>query len=248
MNAYIVTGTTRGLGRALIDVIREAGHLALTLSSAEDRTVGGWINLRTDLADPESLPAKLDTLLGEVKDRRLEALVLINNAGRLAPLMPLEHAQAGAIAEAYKVNLAAPAVLMAHFITTTATLTLPRRIINISSGAASAPYAGWGCYCSSKAGLAMLTRCVAEEQNLSDNPVKVCAVAPGVVDTAMQRQVRGTSTAHFPQRQKFVQLHANGALAEPIAVARHLLELDTGGAFESGGLHDLRKMPPRPRQ
>jgi benzil reductase ((S)-benzoin forming) len=243
MNAYIVTRTTRGSGRALVEVICEPRQLALTLSSAADQTAGGQINVRTDLADLDSLPAKLDDLLHQVEGRVHEALVLINNAGRLDPLMPLEHAQTRPITEAFKINLAAPAIIMAHFIRRTETLTQPRRIINISSGAASSPYAGWGCYCSSKAGLAMLTRCVAEEQALSKNPVKVCAVAPGVIDTDMQRQVRETSVGHFPRRQKFLRLYEEDSLAAPISVARRLLDLDAGGQFEQGGLHDLREMP-----
>jgi benzil reductase ((S)-benzoin forming) len=243
MNAYIVTGTTRGLGRALVEVICEIGQLALTLSSAADQIAGGQINVRTDLTDLDSLPAKLDILLHQTEGRVLEALVLINNAGRLDPIMPLAHAQKRPIAEAFKINLTAPAIIMAHFIRSTAALTLPRRIINISSGAATSPYAGWGCYCSSKAGLAMLTRCVAQEQAMSKNPVKVCAVAPGVIDTDMQRQVRETSVDNFPRRQKFLRLHAEDSLAAPISVARRILDLDAGGQFEQGGLHDLREMP-----
>jgi benzil reductase ((S)-benzoin forming) len=158
--------------------------------------------------------------------------------------MPLDHAPADQIAAAFAVNLAAPAILMAHFLARTEKLTRPRRIINISSGAATTPYTGWGCYCSAKAGVEMLTRCAAAEQTSTQNPAKICAVAPGVVDTGMQRQVRDTSDAFFPRRAKFVRLYTAGALAPPLSVARRLLELDIQGAFKPGGCHDLREMAP----
>jgi benzil reductase ((S)-benzoin forming) len=242
MNTYIITGTTRGLGLGLVQAVAERGDLALTLSSAPDGDHNGHINVQADLVDAAKLPARLDRLLARVDHAATDALILINNAGRLDPLMPLERAAVEPIAESYAVNLVAPAILMAHFLSRTEKLTLARRIINISSGAATQPYAGWGCYCSTKAGLEMLTRCVAAEQSRQDNPAHVCAVAPGVVDTDMQCQVRATTDALFPRRQKFVRLHEQGALATPLSVAHQLLVLDEAGRFESGGCHDLREM------
>ncbi|MEJ2641704.1 MAG: SDR family NAD(P)-dependent oxidoreductase [Desulfosarcinaceae bacterium] len=241
MNTYLVTGTTRGLGLGLVQAIADRGDVALTLSSAPDSDQSGHVNVQADLADAAILPSRLDLLLERIDPAATEALVLINNAGLLEPLMPLERAAADSIGKAYAVNLVAPAILMAHFLSRTEKLTLPRRIINISSGAATKPYSGWGCYCSSKAGLEMLTRCVAEEQARGDHPAHVCAVAPGVVDTDMQRQVRETTDALFPHRQKFVQLHQQGALAPPLSVAHRLLALDEAGRFKSGGCHDLRE-------
>jgi benzil reductase ((S)-benzoin forming) len=246
MKAYIVTGTTRGLGRALIDVILEKGDLALSLSSAPGFKTGNHLNIQTDLADLVTLPARLDALLDEASAVATEGLVLINNAGTLDPLMPLARAPVDLVAEAYGVNLTAPAILIARFLACTEKLTLPRRIINISSGAATTPYAGWACYCGAKAGLEMLTRCVAQEQNRRANPVRICAVAPGVLDTKMQRQVRETPEALFPRREKFIRLHTAGTLAAPLAVAQRLLELDDQGCFEQGGCHDLREMSPPP--
>jgi benzil reductase ((S)-benzoin forming) len=244
MRTYIVTGTTRGLGLGLVQAIAERGDLALTLSSAPDSDRSGHVNVQADLAATAMLPSRLDLLLARVDPAATDALVLINNAGLLDPLRPLDKAAVDPIAKAYAVNLVAPAALMAHFLSRTEKLTLPRRIINISSGAATRPYAGWGCYCSTKAGLEMLTRCVAEEQARRAHPAQVCAVAPGVVDTDMQRQVRETTDALFPKRQKFIHLHAQGALASPLAVAHQLLALDAAGRFEPGGCHDLREPMP----
>ncbi|MDJ0780602.1 MAG: SDR family NAD(P)-dependent oxidoreductase [Desulfosarcinaceae bacterium] len=242
MLTYIVTGTTRGLGQALIQVIQEAGDRALSLSTAPDYCDGDRCNVQSDLADTDSLPAKLDLLLELDGILASEALVMINNAGRLDPIMPIQRAAPGQIAKAVAVNLVAPAVLMAHFLFRTQKLTLPRRIINISSGAAARPYAGWAAYCSTKSGLNMLTRCVAQEQEAHPNPALVCTVAPGVINTRMQRQIRSVAEENFPAKQKFVRLHTEGVLATPRSVAHHLLRLDRQGRFEQGGCHDLREM------
>jgi benzil reductase ((S)-benzoin forming) len=244
MRTYIVTGTTRGLGLGLVRAIAERRDLALTLSSAPDSDRSGHVNVQVDLAATATLPSRLDLLLARVDPAATDALVLINNAGLLDPLMPLDKATVDPIAKAYAVNLVAPATLMAHLLYRTEKLTLPRKIINISSGAATKPYAGWGCYCSTKAGLEMLTRCVAQEQARRGHPTQVCAVAPGVVETDMQRQVRETTDALFPNRQKFIRLHDRGALASPLATARQLLALDEAGRFEPGGCHDLRELVP----
>jgi benzil reductase ((S)-benzoin forming) len=244
MKAYIVTGTTRGLGRALIEAILERGDLALSLSSAPAFKSHQHVNVQVDLADTGALPGCLDSLLDAVTPNLTERLVLINNAATLAPLMPLEQAPADLVGSALEINLTAPAVLIAHFLASTQKLTLARRIINISSGAANTPYAGWACYCGTKAGLEMLTRCVAEEQSRRRNPARICAVAPGVMDTQMQGQVRQAAADCFPRRDKFMRLHQEGALSDPLAVARRLLKLDDQGWFQQGGCHDLREMVP----
>jgi NAD(P)-dependent dehydrogenase (short-subunit alcohol dehydrogenase family) len=242
MKAYIVTGTTRGLGRALIEAILERGDLALSLSSAPPFTSHKHVNVQVDLADTAALPGCLDALLDAVTLNLTERLVLINNAATLAPLMPLERAPADRVESAFGINLTAPAVLITHFLARTEKLTLARRIINISSGAANAPYAGWACYCGTKAGLEMLTRCVAEEQNRRPNPASISAVAPGVMDTEMQGQIRQAAADYFPQREKFMRLHQEGVLSDPLTVARRLLDLDDLGWFQQGGCHDLREM------
>jgi NAD(P)-dependent dehydrogenase (short-subunit alcohol dehydrogenase family) len=61
-------------------------------------------------------------------------------------------------------------------------------IVNLSSGAAHNPMEGWSAYCSSKAGVAMLTRCVDKEYG--EQGVRIFGFAPGVVDTGMQGSIR----------------------------------------------------------
>jgi NAD(P)-dependent dehydrogenase (short-subunit alcohol dehydrogenase family) len=63
-------------------------------------------------------------------------------------------------------------------------------IVNLSSGAARNAMEGWSAYCSGKAGLAMLTQCVAKEYG--DRGIRAFGFAPGVVDTDMQVSIRAS--------------------------------------------------------
>ena len=58
-------------------------------------------------------------------------------------------------------------------------------VINVSSGAAVNPFAGWSAYCASKAGLSILTRVLAIEES-DARGIRVYGFLPGVVDTEMQ--------------------------------------------------------------
>jgi NAD(P)-dependent dehydrogenase (short-subunit alcohol dehydrogenase family) len=63
-------------------------------------------------------------------------------------------------------------------------------IINVSSGAAHRPLEGWSAYCSSKAGLAMLTRSIMLEYG--DRGIRAYGFSPGTVRTDMQTIIRAT--------------------------------------------------------
>ena len=240
MNTYIVTGTTRGIGRALANAILEGGDRLLSLSSGPDRREGNWTNVTCDLSRFEAVIPCLEKLLATESPASAECKVLINNAGVLAPIGPLGKIPEDRIPYHIGVNQVALFILMSAFIRCTAHFRGRRRIINISSGAARHPYAGWGLYCASKAALDMMTACVAHEQLDEANPVSVCAVSPGKVETDMQVMIRGTSPAHFPAQPQFMQAKEAGDLATPKSVASLLLALDKGGQLKNGGIYDLR--------
>jgi benzil reductase ((S)-benzoin forming) len=238
--AYIVTGTTRGIGRALADDILHRGHMLYTISRAPDMQTPGRINYMCDLRDTHAISKTMPRIIQDMAPTVRDGVVLVNNAGALDPIGFMENHTPGQIADALCVNLTAPSVLMSLFINQTHTWQCSRRIINITSGAAFNPYAGWSLYCAAKAGLNMLTRCAALEQSTHPNGASVVAVAPGVVNTDMQRLIRQTKESDFPARSKFMNLKMDGNLTDPARVAALLLDLDAGGSFQSGGIYDLR--------
>ena len=102
---------------------------------------------------------------------------------------------------------------------------MPRRVVNLSTGAAQNPIEGWSAYCSAKAGLEMYSRCMIAEQSKKTNPIKLVSFAPGVVNTEMQEDIRNTDAAQFPQLERFVGLKEKGELLEPEYVAAKILKL-----------------------
>jgi NAD(P)-dependent dehydrogenase (short-subunit alcohol dehydrogenase family) len=239
-SAYIVTGTTRGVGKALAGEIARRGHLLFSISSAPESQTEGGRNLHCDLCSPTQVDRAIAALAQAIPYHSIQRLVLINNAGVLGPIGPLAHHDREQIDALLRVNLVAPVSLMAAVIRISSSFTGKRGIINISSGAAHHPYAGWSLYCASKAALEMVTACAALEQRASEHPVYIAAVAPGVVETGMQEEIRNSRASDFPMRSKFIDLQKKGHLTTPAKVAELLIDLDSDGQFEPGGIFDLR--------
>lgn len=232
MDLYIVTGASRGIGEALAVQLLEEGHKVYAISrsgnSALSRLAQGtsqFTDVRADLSDTKMIPDLLANILDAKNIASARSVTLINNAGLLNPIGPIgdKELDSEQLAMQMTVNLVAPMVIVNCFIQQLADFTGEQRILNISSGAGQKPYFGWGGYCTSKAGLDMFTRCVGLEQASKNNRVKIISVAPGVVDTDMQTQIRGTSQEEFRDVERFIKLKEEGMLASAQDTARNLL-------------------------
>jgi NAD(P)-dependent dehydrogenase (short-subunit alcohol dehydrogenase family) len=185
----LVTGGSRGLGRAL----------------AEGLAAEGW-NVVIDGRDPEALeraraaidaagPGTVVALSGDVDDPvHVAALVavatgqgrfalLVNNAGTLGPtpLPPVAELHASDLERALRTNVVAPLRIVQA--------SLPRlraeqgAVVNITSDAAVEGYEGWGAYGATKAALEQLSRVLAAEEPA----VRVYWVDPGDMRTRMHQ-------------------------------------------------------------
>ena len=115
-----------------------------------------------------------------------------------------------------------------------------KQIINISSGAAVSPYAGWSVYCTSKAAIDMMTKTIAAEQSAVKNGVKCISIYPGVVDTNMQDQIRSTSVSDFKNVERFKELKTTNQLYSPAFVGKQIYELDHNQTLDNGAIFDIR--------
>jgi benzil reductase ((S)-benzoin forming) len=147
-----------------------------------------------------------------------------------------------ATADNVNINLVAPMVLTRLFANGTRHCAAQRLVVNISSGAAKRPIAGWSVYCASKAGLEMATRVAALEAANNDSGLAICSLAPGVIDTPMQARVRGATEREFPDVARFRAMKTDGALREAGAVARDLINLIKEGKLTNGGNFDIREL------
>jgi NAD(P)-dependent dehydrogenase (short-subunit alcohol dehydrogenase family) len=238
----IVTGHSRGLGAAITAELLARDIRVLGLARQDNPALAaaypGRLNeAALDLADAAALGVWLDgSQLGDFLAGDDGPLLLINNAGVLGPMAALAAQDAAEIAAAIAINVTAPLLLGAA---------LARRhvgelrILHVSSGAARHPYPGWSIYGASKAALDHHARCVAADGRAK---LRICALAPGVIDTDMQTRIRASAEADFPLKDKFVALKAEGRLSTPQGAARALVDYLLSEKFGRQPVADLREL------
>ena len=243
MNLYIVTGTTKGLGEALAErIASDPDNELIALARAPDGDIRGGVRFELDLADTAAIDRVADRVAQRVRGKRYAKAVLINNAGIVVPVAPLERADPYDIERNLVVNLVAPMLLMRRFLADTEGVAPLRRIINISSGAGRRPIQGWGAYCAAKAGLDMATRVVALEAEARGLAIEAVSLAPGVIDTPMQGIVRGLAAADFADVERFREMKAEGTLRDAKDVAADILNAEALGRLKGNAVLDLREI------
>lgn len=246
----IITGASRGIGKALAGVLAaESGDIILHLIARsslsdvmEELSKRGTqvFTYRFDLSRTDGIEVLTGELFSNITDTSV-SVALVNNAGMLAPIGPIGKHDTETYRTNLEVNFVAPALLCQEFIKRTAGFSGHRQILNVSSGAALNPYYGWSHYCSTKAGLDMLTKCVALEHG---NALSVHGFNPGRTDTKMQNEIREQSTDDFRHVDNFVEAYEKGALNAPEDVARMmgqvLLNEKTRNRFQNGSNISVR--------
>ena len=180
-----------------------------------------------DLAQPEQAAERLRAWLQRAPAGLFASATLINNAGVIPPIAPLSASVPADLAMALRVGLEAPMLLCAAFLGATEDWGVPRKVLNISSGLGRRPMASQAAYCAAKAGMDHFTRCMALDEARKPQGAKVCSLAPGVIDTDMQVQLRSAAPDAFPDVQNFAQLQSSGMLSSaPDAATRVLAWLE----------------------
>jgi NAD(P)-dependent dehydrogenase (short-subunit alcohol dehydrogenase family) len=115
-----------------------------------------------------------------------------------------------------------------------------RKVLNISSGLGRRAMASQAAYCAAKAGMDHFTSCVALEEALQTNGAKVCSLAPGVIDTGMQEQLRAADSGVFPDQAGFMNLKTSGSLTSPEEAAKSVLAVLMRADFGTHPVADVR--------
>lgn len=220
----IVTGASSGIGLKIVQSLIHAGYVVCVIGRNESK-------LRSALhgagVDPECTPivvadlAMTDSCV-RAAGQALAALggrldVLVNNAGGAV----LGQAWGIATADAYDwtmaINCRAPFILLNACIDALAAT--EGSVVNMSSVAASRPFAGLGPYNAAKAAIEMLTKSAALE--LAPRRIRVNAVAPGTIET------------HF---------HENAGMGSAVAKEYYAASASTHPLGRVGSVDDIAEM------
>lgn len=190
--SVLITGASRGIGAEAARVFAQAGaKVGLMARNAHDLqalvaeigeralAIEGDVSRYDDVA--RAVAACVESFGG------LD--ILINNAGAVEPIAHLGKSDPEAWGRIIDINLkgvfygmhaALPAMYKAGGGT----------VLTVSSGAAHGPVEAWSHYCSSKAGAAMLTRCLDKEER--ENGIRAIGLSPGTVATQMQKEIKAS--------------------------------------------------------
>ena len=185
----IVTGGSRGLGLVIARVLGQRGYRLVIGGRDRDALAAAAEGLSANA--PAVIPVAGDITDAAVRATLIDAArhlggldLLINNASELGPIGPLRTFDVPRFGRLFPVNVGAPLALVQ--------LALPmlveRRglVVNVTSDAATAAYAGWGPYGATKAALELVTRTLATE--LREHGVSAVLVDPGDLRTRMHQE------------------------------------------------------------
>lgn len=204
MKTIFITGTSKGIGKALLEELKRE-HTVFTIGRKQN-------DFSLDLTDISNVEKF------EFPEVLTEEVVLINNAGILGEIKRSFEKEKDDTKTVFNCNTIGPIILCNSFIK--AYLNKKLVLINISSGAGRRPIASWSNYCASKAALDMFSETLQLELLEKNIPAQVFSIAPGVVDTAMQNNIRQSNSSDFSDVQKYRDLEKQ--LFTPTFVAKKL--------------------------
>ena len=250
---FILTGASRGMGLAMARQLLAPGRILLCISRRTNDELAALAQARgahleqwsQDLADSLEAAERLERWLGSLHAAELDSATLINNAGVIPTISPLGGIATNDLSNALRVGLESPLALTSAFLRVTGRWVQhgwsgPRKVLNISSGLGRRAMASQAAYCTAKAGMDMYSQCVALEEAQQPNGARVVSLAPGVIDTDMQVQLRGADPARFGDRERFVQLKTGGHLDSPAAAAAKLVAFLDRADYGSNPVADVR--------
>ncbi|MFD2829432.1 SDR family NAD(P)-dependent oxidoreductase [Corticicoccus populi] len=238
MRYIFITGASRGLGEACLDVFRDDRIISVSRTSI-DKSYNVYKEFNIDFNEESGLEEKLNEVFQSISPSTDDEIYLINSAGTVAPVKQVRELTAEDYLKNYKVNVLAPAMLIKQFINTFENHSGKKRILTVSSGAAINPVEGWGAYCSSKAAVNMLDSVVRLETGRLDYPIQSAVFSPGVMDTDMQAEIRQSDETSFPDVERFKSYKSSGKLNSAFTVAEVVKKIITADDFSEEAVYNV---------
>jgi 3-oxoacyl-[acyl-carrier protein] reductase len=191
----LITGASRGLGEGAARALGEAGAAVMLVARDAAMVAGVARDIAAKGGRAEAIAcdvsdyAAVEGVVAATKAGLGGLDILVNNAGVIEPIAEIAASDPQAWANNITINL-----IGAYNVVRAVLPDMLGKgggtIVNVSSGAAYRPLEGWGAYCSSKAGLAMLTRAI--ELETKGKGIRVFGFSPGTIDTDMQVKIRAS--------------------------------------------------------
>ena len=188
----LITGASRGIGAEAARLFAKAGANVALLARGKDEIA----DLAGEIGDTAvAIPCDISRYweVEQAVENCVTAFggldILINNAGVIEPIARMDEADPAGWGQVIDINL------KGVFHGMRAVLPVMERagggtILTVSSGAAHGPVEAWSHYCASKAGAAMLTKCLHKE--MAENGIRAMGLSPGTVATQMQREIKAS--------------------------------------------------------
>lgn len=247
MQLAIVTGVSKGLGASIAQLLLESGIGIIGMSRSRNERLESiaqehqvpYIHYTCDLGDLEAIEDVCFQIDQYIKEQDVRKLFLINNAAVLGPIDQSMNIQGKDLAYHVQVNTVAPMLMTNYFLREATEQMIPFYGVTITSGAATRPIYGWSAYCSTKTSINMYTQTVALEQETLKTGNKVIAFSPGVMDTAMQKQIRESSRDAFIDVDKFRQYKKDNHLKDTDVIGGILVDiLQDAATIENGKIYN----------
>ncbi len=203
----VITGVTRGLGRALVEEFLRGGHTVIGCG----RSGEAIFDLRMAYQEPHdfsvvdvALDNKVAIWAAKVLENDTPPDLLINNAGVMNTTKPLWEIDDREFTKVVDVNLRGTANMIRHFVPAM----VARKkgvIVNFSSGWGRSTSPEVAPYCATKYAIEGLTAALAQE--LPDGMAAV-ALNPGVIDTEMLRSCWADGAANYPKAEAWAKVAA----------------------------------------
>ncbi|MEO6980007.1 MAG: SDR family NAD(P)-dependent oxidoreductase [Mucilaginibacter sp.] len=208
-NIFIITGTNRGLGKALVDLaLTKENTVVVSLSRSLNEAhklveADKLLDIKVDLSEPFS-PGMFNAI-----DKYVSAssrIYFFNNAGTILPITNIGNLNGADISTSMKINVEFPVNFINLIVKKYSQNEFS--IVNITTGAATKPVAYWSLYGASKAYLQMFLKVLSEE-NIENSNLTIYNIDPGTIDTGMQSDIRNTV---FPKQEYFQSLQQTDKL------------------------------------
>lgn len=215
---YIITGVSRGIGKALAEHFLSKNQLVIGIGRSSSLNHRNFQFIELDLLDSLAIQ---HFQLPSIESKEI---ILINNAGIIGNIERISSMNSDCIDDIMQVNVIAPIQLtrkVSQFCGKSKQFTL----VNISSGAGKRPIPSWAGYCASKAAIDLFSQTFLLEERELGKTTNVYSVSPGVIDTDMQIQIRASAENSFSSLENFQNLKSENKLETPERIALKLDKL-----------------------